>query len=117
MLKFMKSLNLWKAFAIFAALCVPSTGFSDNNWSGKHVGQLQSTDVNADCFYFSLEGVSVADPVKPDSQWFAIPRTQYGAKEAYVMLLSVKLTGGVVNVATNGTLSCGYATVRAVWLD
>ena len=88
------------------------------NWADRTVGQLQSTYDGADCIYFTLEGVTEADPVKPGDHWFAIPRTQYGAKDAYAMLLAAKLTGKTVFVSTRGALSsCGYAAVTQVLMQ
>lgn len=87
------------------------------NWTSRTVGQLQSTYDGADCIYFTLEGVAEADPAKPGDPWFAIPRTQYGAKDAYAMLLAAKLTGKTVFVSTRGTLSCGYAAVSQVLMQ
>lgn len=84
------------------------------HWPNRSVGQLQSSYDGADCIYFTLDGVAEADPVKPGDPWFAIPRTQYGAKDAYAMLLAAKLTGKTVLVSTRGTLSCGYAAVGQV---
>src|SRR5262245_7893627 len=54
-------------------------------WVDKTVAQLQSYVVGGDCLYFTLTGVTEADPVFPGSAWFAISRTQGGtaAKDAY----------------------------------
>jgi hypothetical protein len=62
-------------------------------------------------------GVAEADPVKPGNAWFAVSRTQYGAKDAYAMLLAAKLSGQAVNISTNGTLSCTYPTASSVWIS
>jgi len=77
---------------------------------------LSSYD-SADCFYFTLQGVSEADPAKPGDPMFAIPRTQYGAKDAYAMLLAAKISGEPVVVKTRGTLACGYAAVAEVQMQ
>jgi hypothetical protein len=87
------------------------------NHYNKSVGQLQSTYSNADCFYFILDGVAEADPVVPGNPWFAIPRSQFGSKDAYAMLLGAKLSGQPVTVNTDGTLSCGRATAYAVTMQ
>jgi len=100
--------------AALAAVAAAPTLAPAVNWTDRTVGQLQSTYDGADCIYFTLEGVAEADPVKPGDHWFAIPRTQYGAKDAYAMLLAAKLTGKTVFVSTRGTLSCGYAAVSQV---
>lgn len=87
-------------------------------WSAKPVGQLSSTYQNSDCILFTLEGVSEADPGVPGNPWFAIPRSQYGSKDAYAMLLSAKLSGQTISIATNGSsAACGYAGVYQVWMQ
>ena len=111
----MKFQRYLKSIALIILLASPSVVLAVN-WYNKSMGQLQSMYDGADCIYFTLGGVSEADPVKPGDPWFAIPRSQYGAKDAYAMLLSAKLSGQVVNVATRGTLSCGYATAGSVWI-
>jgi hypothetical protein len=85
-------------------------------WVNKNVSQIQSTYTGSDCFYFTLEGVTEADPVVPGAIWFAIPRTQNGSKDAYAMLLAAKLSGAPLRVHTNGTVSCGYATASEVFM-
>ena len=102
--------------AVVVTLGASSIGSAATSWLGKNVGTLQSTFEGADCFYFTLEGVSQADPILPGSPWFAIPRTQYGAKDAYAMLLSAKLSGQPVNVVTNGAAACGLAAVSQVYM-
>lgn len=106
-----------RAAALAAVAAAPALAPAVN-WTDRTVGQLQSTYDGADCIYFTLEGVAEADPVKPGDHWFAIPRTQYGAKDAYAMLLAAKLTGKTVFVSTRGTLSsCGYAAVSQVLMQ
>jgi hypothetical protein len=94
---------------------LPSVGLAVT-WASKSVGTLQSMYSGADCFYFTLQGVAEADPVKPGDPWFAISRGQYGAKDAYAMLLAARLTGQAVYVQTSGTLNCGNAAVQSVWI-
>jgi hypothetical protein len=88
------------------------------DWTAK-VGQLQSTNVGLDCFYFTLNGIAAADPaLGNNSPWFAIPRAQYGAKDAYAMLLAAKLSDVSVRVSTTGGTICGgYAQVSQMLLE
>ncbi len=110
----MKTKDVMKVVAIVALLSVPSISLAVN-WPNKKVGLLQPTYDGADCFYFTLEGVAEADPATPGNPLFAIPRTQFGAKEAYATLLSARLSGQTASVITRGTLSCGYASVSQLW--
>lgn len=98
---------------IATCLCFSAPSFAITH-SNKSVSQLQSTWASADCIFFTLDGVSEADPVKPGNTWFAIDRTQFGAKDAYAMLLSAKISGTSVTVRTSGTLACGWASVESV---
>jgi hypothetical protein len=105
------------ALAALLSALVSGNACAMLDWPNKNVAMLSSTYDGADCIYFTLQGVTEADPVKPGDPTFAIPRTQYGAKDAYAMLLSVKLAGGTVRVLTRGTLSCGYASVAQIMIE
>jgi hypothetical protein len=84
-------------------------------WVGKPVYQLQPDHYAADCYYFTLNGVAEADPVRLGSPWFAVNRaTHPGAKDLYAALLAARLTGTAITVVTTGTLECGYAGVSYV---
>jgi hypothetical protein len=98
--------------ALVALAVVPVIGKAVT-WNAG-VGTVQSTYDGADCFYFTLNGVTEADPVKSGDPIFAIPRTQYGAKDAYAMLLAAKLADKQLIVVTRGTLLCGYAAVAEI---
>lgn len=98
--------------------------FSETTWAAQTytstVGQVQWAMTDS-CFFFSLIGVPVADPVVPNSPWFAIPLAQTGFAQAYALILSAKVAGSTVIVATTGTLAggtCGtYAGVANVNLQ
>jgi hypothetical protein len=100
---YMKVTIVFKVITIAAVAASSSVAFSAS-WVNKNVANLQSMFSGADCFYFTLEGVSEADPVVPGSPWFAVPRTQFGAKDGYAMLLSAKLSGQSVVVTTKAQL-------------
>jgi hypothetical protein len=78
------------------------------------VGKLQSTYDGLDCYFFTLTGVTQADPIKPGDPTFAIPFDQYGAQRAYAMLLAAKLADKQLTVVTRGTIKCGYAAVAEI---
>lgn len=86
-------------------------------YSGKKITTLYGFYDSADCIYFKLEGVTQADPIKANDPMFAILRTQPGAKDAYAMLLTAKITGTAPWVRTRGNLVCGYAGVAEVILQ
>jgi hypothetical protein len=78
---------------------------------------LQAAELTSDCFYFTLEGVTEADPAKPNNAWFAVLRTQNGAKEMYATFLAAKLSGSTLSqVNGSGTLVCGYSQATVVVL-
>jgi hypothetical protein len=109
--------KIMNAFVICAAALVPANVYAMLDWPNKSVAMLSSTYDGADCIYFTLQGVSEADPIKPGEPTFAIPRAQYGAKDAYAMLLAAKLSGSTVRVLTRGTLACGYASVAQIMMN
>ncbi len=70
---------------------------------------------NATCYFFQLEGVSVADSTISTTAWFAIPRNSENAKELYALVLSARLTGTPLGrVLTSGNLACGQAEVSTI---
>jgi hypothetical protein len=85
-------------------------------YSDRKVGTLQAFYDGADCVFFKLEGVTQADPIKPNDPMFAIAATQAGAKNAYAALLAAKLAGLMPIVRTRGNLVCGYAGVAELIL-
>jgi hypothetical protein len=104
-------------FATTAAFVAMSSLASAETWSDKPVGTLSSSYQPSDCIYFTLIGVSQADPAV-SGPWFSMPRSQHGAKEGYAMLLSSKLTGQPVSVSTGGaSATCGFASVYQIWMQ
>ena len=100
---------------VVAVACLPFVATAVS-WTNKTVGRIQATYNLANCIYFTLDGVTEADPVMPGVPWFAIPRTQYGAQDGYAALLAAKMAGTEVQVNTNGTTACGYALATEVIL-
>ena len=82
------------------------------------VTQIQPPNSSVDCLWFQLNGVAQADPINPNSPWFAIPRTQNGYNELYALLLAAKLGGLTLQLATTGAAAggnCGrYAGVASI---
>jgi hypothetical protein len=83
--------------------------------TSKTIHSLQ-VDTRA-CAFFTLDGVSVADSTVSSAVWFALPKSASNFAEMNAMLLSAKLSARPVSVSTDGTSSCGYATVTVIWLD
>lgn len=102
--------------AVIALAAAYSPAIQSATWTAP-IQSLQSLSTS-DCFYFTLNGVTVAEPtLGNNSPWFAIPRDQIGAKDAYAMLLAAKLSGTPVNVITTGNTVCGgYAQVSQVYM-
>jgi hypothetical protein len=101
------------------SLCLTVLGASPAHaadWTAT-VEWIQSLSIAQDCVYFTLTGVSQTDPAIPANSWFAIPRDQYGAKDAYAMLLTARATGARVRVTTTGGTICGgYAQISQLLL-
>ena len=99
----------------FAAVSVPAQSAL---WSSKTIAKLQPDHLTDQCYFFSLDGVAEADPVRSGSPWFAVDRNNHpGAKELYATLLTARLTGTPVTVLTTGSMVCGYATISYVVLQ
>lgn len=81
------------------------------------VGQLESTLQSTNCFYFTLIGVTEADPLVPGSPWFAMLGTNDSGKSAYATLLAAKVSGGKVRITSSGQLVCGFSGVTYVVLE
>jgi hypothetical protein len=108
-----------KFFVLVTMLCLSAQATAAVVHTSKLVGQIQSTSKSQDCYWFTLQGVSVADPsvVTDNIAWFAIPRTQYGAKDTLALLLAAKASGTSVSVATPGGVVCGRTEVLYVIAD
>jgi hypothetical protein len=84
--------------------------------SAKTIARFEPAHKQTACFYFTLEGVTTADPLAPGSEWFAMERDANGAKEILATLLAARVSGTPVTVYTSGELRCGYAEVLTVFL-
>lgn len=102
---------------LFTLIAFGVSAKSAVNHVDKKVGELQPTYAAADCFYFKLKGIAEADPIKPSVAWFAVSRTDFGAKEAYATLLAAKLMDANVRIITSGGVSCGYAGVSEILIQ
>ena len=109
--------KLRRTFLLIVGVAIPLACHAMQDWNAKTVLMLSSTYDGADCIYFTLDGVPEADPIKSGDPTFAIPRSQYGSRDAYAMLLSAKLADKPVRVTTRGTLACGYAAVAQIMLQ
>jgi hypothetical protein len=107
-----------KKLALLACVviaCAASRVNAVEDWTAE-VAYVQASSISQDCIYFTLAGIEHADPAAP-SQWFAIPRSQYGSRDAYAMRLMARATAGRVRVTTTGSTICGgYAQVSQVIL-
>ena len=109
----------WRIGLLYFGCAFTGAALGSQNYTAT-VGQVQWALTDT-CFFFSLVGVAVADPVVPNSPWFGIPLAQTGFSQAYALMLSAKTTGATVIVSTTGALAggtCGtYAGVAALNLQ
>lgn len=113
-----------RSHSFFAATLLAATwtgiACANQQWTAT-VQQLQPPLSNQDCVFFTLTGVSQADPISAGSPWFAVPSTQTGFNQVYATLLAAKVSGGTLLVSTSGALAggdCGnYAGVYYVVLQ
>jgi hypothetical protein len=85
--------------------CVAMTAVCHPASADTFTGQVQglATPDSRPCVFFSIAGVTQADPVRPGSPWVVVRQSQNGFKELYALLLAAKHTGAPVTVTTNGT--------------
>jgi hypothetical protein len=106
--------DLLRGIAVVAAIGW-ATQASCVEWDNKTVQSIQPDHPSANCFYFTLAGVPVADPSVSGSVWFAVDRVAHpGANDLMATLLAARISGTPVTVYTTGTISCGYAGVSFV---
>jgi hypothetical protein len=88
--------------------------------SSKLVTAIQPPNIDADCLYFQLAGVTQADAIAPNSPWFAIPRAQNGFKEMYALLLTARVSQIAISVNTTGQVAASpcaaYAAVQYIYI-
>jgi len=77
------------------------------------IAQLQAPSFNQDCIWFTLTGITQADPSVPNSPWFALARTQTGFTEIYAMLLATKMSGATIAILTTGASAGGVCSAYA----
>ena len=67
------------------------------------------------CYFFQLNGVTVADSSISTGPWFAILESQPGAKALWSQLLTARATSmPLARVSTNGLSVCGAAQVSVI---
>jgi hypothetical protein len=105
----------WTSIMGFLVLTLCGAPAAGADFERKAVRAIQASGDGGDCFFVWLEGVN--QPGSPSfGPWFAMSRTQYGAKDAYAMLLAAKFTGELVSVRSTTTGCGGYAMLNAVWM-
>jgi hypothetical protein len=119
----MRSLKSGAVLSLMVLCLAPLAGADSHR--NATVELLQSATVNSfapsGCFYFTLNGISQADPVVPGSPWFAVNRSTPASGDVYATILAAKLSGSRVWIVTNGTTGCGtgagYPIAVAVLLE
>jgi hypothetical protein len=109
--------NLLRAVVTTVALLASSQLHANTDHFNAEVDKLESTLASTNCFYFTLHGVAVADPVVAGSPWFAMERAGDAGRDAYATLLAAKLSGAKLRITTSGSVVCGYAGVVYVILE
>src|SRR5262249_15344953 len=104
---------------VLLAVLAPN-GEAQTTHTGAHIGTVQSPEPNRDCFFFTLVGVTKAEPqVNPtqlNDPWFAVPRTHLGFREILAIVLTASSLVRSVEVLTTGSAACGEAGVNRVLL-
>lgn len=110
--KFMRIAFGTVVFLLFAQACLAA------DWHLKKVSQVQVHAGNG-CLYFTLEGVTEADPVVSGQPWFTLEPENTHQKEFLSLLMLAYASKTNVKVATTGkkTSGCGYAQILYVRLQ
>ena len=102
------------ALSLIGSFTSASSSYA-NYFSGVTVGQIQID--NRPCVFFWVNGVNQPEPSISNDHWFALPKSAANYQEMVSELFSAKLTGKPLIVSTDGSASCGYATVNIIGLD
>ncbi len=108
----------WRFFSIIGILVAtlsPSPAYADVFWASKFIAYVQMD--NRTCLFFTLQGVSEANPVVPGFPWFAIAKSNANYQEMLSMVLSAKLAGKPIGVNTDGTLNCSVAAAVTIRIE
>jgi hypothetical protein len=96
--------------------CAPPALANKLFYGAKIVGNMRAISW-CDGFFFTLQGVSMADPAIPaGGPYFGINRAKPGANDMIAMLTTAKATGRQVHVNTSGLNFCGQAEVEYIEL-
>ncbi len=99
---------------IFAFSAVSTAACAQGWFADKTIATLGGGD-SRPCVFFTLQGVTEAVAAVPGSPWFVLPKIHSQFKETFALLLSAKLTGKQVHIATTGVVhACGHAEVVSV---
>jgi len=106
-----------KRFIVLFFFLMSSLSYAGEVHTNKKVKIIHSGD-HRNCFFFQLDGVSEADPVKPNNPWFAVPFSKVSANNVMSILMAAKASETPIKVSTTGAASCdGLAEVNNVqWL-
>jgi hypothetical protein len=98
----------------FLTLCTPQSVNAALH-QNKTINQIQA-DSRA-CAFFNLNGVPEADSVVPGQAWLAISTSAPNYQTMLSLIMSAKLAGKTVDLTTDGTTSCGYATAAMIAIN
>lgn len=78
--------------------------------------KVNNVQVNASngCIYFTLDGVSEADPVVADQPWITVAAENESKQAVLGLLMMAQASNSDVKVVTTGSKACGYAAVHYV---
>jgi hypothetical protein len=97
---------------LIGSLAVAASAATAADFVNKTVGNIRGPD-GRPCTFFTLEGVSEADPGTPGTPWFALRQASPGYEENLAILISAKLTGRPIQVTTAGVVAGGCNHVEA----
>jgi uncharacterized protein (UPF0254 family) len=113
-------MKMARACFVFGFLATSPHAFAATytNVTVTQVLSKSGTSGSALCYYFTLAGVTEADPSVPGNPWFAISTTSNNnAKEQLALILTARAAGTALSaVVTTGSAdpACGNATISSI---
>lgn len=99
-------------FQIFLVAMISPNAVGAEHY-GKKVNNVQVNASNG-CIYFTLDGVTEADPVAPGEPWITVASENESKQEVLSLLMMAQASKSDVKVMTSGQIVCGYAGVHYI---
>lgn len=93
--------------------------FSSSSYAVEHIGKKVSvvqSSTTTNCVYIQLENVLEADPVKPNSPWFAVAKDNASKADVLGIAMTAFTADLSVTVKTTNSIVCNQAEISNIRL-